>query len=125
MRETGIRPTLQRMAIAERLLAGPSRHVTAEQVWDEVKQAGADLSLATVYNTLNQFQDAGLLGQVCTPSGRTYFDTNPAHHHHAVDPDTGELHDIAADAVTVTIDPRALPRGTEVDQVGVVIHLRR
>ncbi len=76
LREAGLRPTRQRLALGRLLFDGGDRHVTAEALHDEAQKAGVSVSLATVYNTLHQFTGAGLLREVVVDSSRTYFDTN-------------------------------------------------
>jgi Fur family iron response transcriptional regulator len=82
------------------------------------------VSLATVYNALNQFRDAGLLREVVVAPGRSYFDTNIGHHHHFfVEPD-GELHDFPSEKVTIAGLPTP-PKGTRLSRVDVIVRVRR
>ena len=74
LRHAGLRPTRQRVELAGLLFRDHDRHVTAETLHDEVTQAGLKVSLATVYNTLHQFTEAGLLRQVIVDAARSYFD---------------------------------------------------
>jgi len=124
LREAGLRPTRQRVALARLLFEGEHRHVTAEGLHVEVKATRMPVSLATVYNTLNQFRDAGLLREVVVAPGRSYFDTNTGQHHHFfVEPD-GELHDFPSEKVTIAGVP-APPKGTHVARVDVIVRVRR
>ncbi len=82
LRACGLRPTRQRLALAQLLFADSDRHVTAEQLHGEAAAAAIRVSLATVYNTLHQFTAAGLLREVVVEPGRSYFDTNVEDHHH-------------------------------------------
>jgi Fur family iron response transcriptional regulator len=124
LREAGLRPTRQRVALARLLFEGGHRHVTAESLHVEVKAAQMPVSLATVYNALNQFRDAGLLREVVVAPGRSYFDTNTGHHHHFyVEPD-GALHDFPSDKVTIAGLP-APPKGTRLSRVDVIVRVRR
>ena len=124
LREAGLRPTRQRVALARLLLEGDHRHVTAESLHAEVKATRMPVSLATVYNALNQFRDAGLLREVVVAPGRSYFDTNTGHHHHFfVEPD-GALHDFPSDKVTIAGLP-APPKGTRLSRVDVIVRVRR
>ncbi|MEC8198851.1 MAG: transcriptional repressor, partial [Pseudomonadota bacterium] len=82
LKSAGLRPTRQRLALAELLLQENDRHVTAEQLHSEAIDAEIKVSLATVYNTLHQFTRAKLLREVVVESGRAYFDTNTSNHHH-------------------------------------------
>ena len=81
------------------------------------------VSLATVYNTLHQFTDAGLLREVVVEAGRSYFDTNVSDHHHFFLADSGRLVDIAGERVAVNALPEA-PEGTAIERIDVIIRLR-
>ncbi len=124
LRAAGLRPTRQRMELANHLFRGMDRHVTAESLHDEVVEAGIKVSLATVYNTLHQFTAAGLLRQVIVDAARGYFDTNTGDHQHFFLEDEGALIDIPGEAITVAGVPAA-PPGMAVDRVDVVVRVRR
>lgn len=124
LRAAGLRPTKQRIALGALLFDGRDRHVTAEALHDEVRGAGADVSLATVYNTLHQFTEAGLLREVVVNAGASHFDTNVGAHHHLYYADSGELHDVDATDVRIEGLP-AVPRGAEIERVDVIVRLRR
>src|SRR5690242_20957339 len=82
LRDVGLRPTRQRMALGWILFAKGDRHLTAEMLYEEASKAKVPVSLATVYNTLHQFTEVGLLRQVAVDGSKTYFDTNVSEHHH-------------------------------------------
>jgi len=124
LRNAGLRPTRQRVALARLLFEGSHRHVTAEGLHAETKAARISVSLATVYNALNQFRDVGLLREVVVAPGRSYFDTNTGHHHHFFVESDGELHDFPSDKVTITGLP-APPKGTRLSRVDVIVRVRR
>lgn len=124
LREAGLRPTRQRVALARVLFGDGHRHVTAESLHGEVKATRIPVSLATVYNALNQFRDAGLLREVVVAPGRSYFDTNTGHHHHFFVETDNELHDFPSDEVTIDGLPPA-PNGTKVSRVDVIVRVRR
>ncbi|WP_395710302.1 iron response transcriptional regulator IrrA [Reyranella sp.] len=124
LRAVGLRPTRQRVALARLLFEGGHRHVTAESLHAEVRSAQMPVSLATVYNALNQFRDAGLLREVVVAPGRSYFDTNIGHHHHFYVESDGELHDFPSDKVTISGLP-APPKGTRLSRVDVIVRVRR
>jgi Fur family transcriptional regulator, iron response regulator len=124
LRAAGLRPTRQRLALARLLFEGSHRHVTAEGLHAEVRAARHPVSLATVYNALNQFRDAGLLREVVVAPGRSYFDTNTGHHHHFFVETDGELHDFPSDKVTIAGLP-APPKGTRLARVDVIVRVRR
>jgi Fur family iron response transcriptional regulator len=122
--EAGLRPTRQRIALGDLLFRGGDRHVTAERLFDEAVAARLSVSLATVYNTLHQFTDAGLLREIAVDGARVYFDTNVKDHHHFLVEEDGELHDIPGSHVMVTNLPTP-PGGLRIDRVDVVVRLRR
>ena len=123
LKAVGLRPTRQRLALARLLLERGPRHVTAEELFQEARRADIHVSLATVYNTLHQFTNAGLLREVVVDMGQSYFDTNPSHHHHFFDERTGTLTDIADDQIEIARLPLA-PEGREIDRVEVIVRLR-
>ena len=124
LRAAGLRPTRQRIALAKLLFESGDRHVTAEDLHGEAQAGNVRVSLATVYNTLHQFTAAGLLRQVVVDSGRSYFDTNTADHHHFFFEDSGRLQDIPGDAVTVSQLPSP-PEGRCIRRVDVVVRIDR
>ncbi len=123
LKQANLRPTRQRLALGKMLFTQGPRHVTAEQLHNEALEAGVRVSLATVYNALNQFTATGLLREVVVDPTRAYFDTNTSDHHHFYFEETGELRDIEADELGVATLPPA-PEGTTVERVDVVIRVR-
>jgi Fur family transcriptional regulator, iron response regulator len=124
LRDAGLRPTRQRLELAGLLFAHGDRHLTAESLHAEAHTAGVKVSLATVYNTLHQFTEAGLLRQVVVDAARSYFDTNIGNHQHFYCEDESRLIDIPGETIAVAGVP-APPKGTEIDRVDVVIRVRR
>lgn len=123
LRQSGLRTTRQRLTLAEILFAdGCDRHVTAESLFAAAAARGTRLSLATVYNCLHQFTDAGLLRIVTVDSGRAYFDTNLDSHHHFYYEKSGDLRDIPAADVSVSGLPEA-PEGQRISRVDVIVRL--
>jgi len=123
LRAAGLRPTRQRLALARLLFDKGDRHITADELHAEAESAGVGVSLATVYNTLNQFTSAGLLREVAVEAGRAYFDTNTSDHHHFYFEEGGRLVDIPAAGLTVKGVPAA-PAGTDIARVDVIVRLR-
>ncbi len=123
LRSAGLRPTRQRLALARLLFGHGDRHLSAEELHEEAVAHKVPVSLATVYNTLNQFTEAGLLREVVVEHGRSYFDTNTSDHHHFFHEDDGMLRDIPGESVVLKSLPQA-PEGTEVSRVDVVIRVR-
>lgn len=124
LQSVGLRPTRQRMALGWLLFGKGDRHLTAEMLYEEASQAKVPVSLATVYNTLNQLTDAGLLRQVSVDGAKTYFDTNVSAHQHFYLENSHELVDIAGADIEFRSPPQ-LPEGYEVARVDVVVRLRK
>jgi len=123
LHRAGLRPTRQRMALGWILFAKADRHVTAEMLYEEATRAKVTVSLATVYNTLHQFTEAGLLREVPVDASKTYFDTNNSIHHHFFIEDKNELMDIPPSEMIVgrTLTP---PEGYDIARIDVVVRLR-
>ena len=120
-----LRPTRQRIALARLLVGdGRNRHVTAESLFEAARHAGVQVSLATVYNTLRSFTDAGLLTEIPLEGTRTYFDTNVTDHPHFFWEDEGQLTDAPFEELRFERLPSP-PEGSEIAKVDVVIRLRR
>jgi len=124
LRHSGLRPTRQRLALAEILFGKGNRHISAENLHEEAMVQRVPVSLATVYNTLHQFTDAGLLREVAVDGSKTYFDTNVSDHHHFFVEDDDTVLDIEDDRMDVNHLPAA-PEGYEISRVDVVVRLRR
>ncbi|MDJ1016144.1 MAG: Fur family transcriptional regulator [Paracoccaceae bacterium] len=121
----GLRPTRQRVSLAALLVGdGKDRHVTAESLHIASQAAGETVSLATVYNTLKAFCDAGLIQEVTVDGSRSYFDTRTDDHPHFYWEDEGRLTDAPAEQLEVKRLPEA-PEGTEIAKIDVVIRLRK
>jgi Fur family iron response transcriptional regulator len=124
LRDVGLRPTRQRMALGWILFAKGDRHLTAEMLYEEASKAKVPVSLATVYNTLHQFTEVGLLRQVAVDGSKTYFDTNVSEHHHFFIEGDNALVDIPNAEAIVGKMPTA-PEGFEIARVDVVVRLKR
>ena len=124
LRKAGLRPTRQRVALGWLLFAKGDRHITAERLYEEATGARVAISLATVYNTLHQFTEAGLLREIAVDGSKTYFDTNLSEHHHFLVEGTNALVDIPGSHIAVSALPDA-PEGMEIDRVDVIVRLRR
>jgi Fur family iron response transcriptional regulator len=124
VRRAGLRPTRQRVALAELLFAKGDRHLSAEELHEEALTAGFPVSLATVYNTLHQFTDVGLLRILAVEGAKTYFDTNTSDHHHFFIEGENTVFDIVSGSVRVTDLPEP-PEGMEIANIDVVVRLRR
>ena len=118
-------PDTSRVTLAAKLVGdGQNRHVTAESLFDAAKDGGEAVSLATVYNTLRAFCDAGLMQEVTVDGSKSYFDTNTHDHPHFYWEDEAKLTDAPSDQLVISQLPDA-PAGAEIASVDVVIRLRR
>jgi Fur family iron response transcriptional regulator len=123
--EAGLRPTRQRVTLAQLLVGdGKHRHITAESLFESAQSKGAAVSLATVYNTLRAFCDAGVLQEIPLDGSKSYFDTNTHDHPHFFWEDEGRVSDAPADQLVIKKLPEA-PEGMEIASVDVVIRLRK
>ncbi len=123
--KAGLRPTRQRVALATLLVGdGQNRHVTAESLFEAAKKQGEAVSLATVYNTLRAFCDAGLVQEVTVDGSKSYFDTNTHDHPHFFWEEDGKLTDAPSEELVIASLPEA-PEGAEIASVDVVIRLRK
>lgn len=123
--DAGLRPTRQRLSLAELLVGdGQDRHVTAESLFDLTRNTEAPVSLATVYNTLGAFCEAGLMREVSVDGHRSYYDTRVDDHSHFYWEDEGILTDAPVGSVKFESLPE-LPEGTEISKIDVVIRIRR
>ncbi|MBN8997864.1 MAG: transcriptional repressor [Rhizobiales bacterium] len=124
LRGAGLRPTRQRLALAEILFAHGNRHVSAEELHDEAAEHRVPVSLATVYNTLHQFTEAGLLREVAVDGSKTYFDTNVDYHHHFFIEGENRIVDIPVSGLRVEDLPAPIA-GMEIARVDIIVRLRR
>lgn len=122
LKRSGLRPTRQRLVIASLLFRGDDRHVTAEALHREIEALGITISLATVYNTLNQFTQAGLLRSIAVEAARGYFDTNTSDHHHFFIEGEERLVDMP-DGLIVANVPRP-PEGMEITNIDVMVRIK-
>jgi Fur family iron response transcriptional regulator len=123
LRAAGLRPTRQRVALANTIFRHGDRHLTAEQLHDEVSASGFIVSLATVYNTLHQFTSAGLLRMLAVEGAKGYFDTNTSDHHHFFVEGENTIIDVPNGPIAVGNLPSP-PEGMEIVNIDVIIRLR-
>jgi len=122
LRDKGVRPTRQRMEIGELLLANP-RHMSADQILQELREKGSRLSKATVYNTLNLLSKEGIVREIAVDPERMVYDSTSHPHHHFYNVDTGELTDIDQETVQITGLPE-LPHGTIEQDIEIIVRVR-
>jgi Fur family transcriptional regulator, iron response regulator len=124
LREAGLKLTRQRLVLGQLLFAKGGRHVTAEMLHAEATEARMQISLGTIYNTLNQFRDAGLLRQIGVGGMKSFFDTNPTCHHHFFVAQEDRMFDVPGQGVVMGKIPQP-PAGFEIAGIDVMVHLRR
>ncbi len=124
LRRLGVRLTQQRAALAGLLFGRGNRHVSAEELYSEAKDAHIRVSLATVYNTLNLFTTAGLLREVAIEGAKAYFDTNTSNHCHYYFQEEARLMDIESSELKVECLP-PLPEGLRIGRIDIIVRLCR
>ena len=122
LRKAGLRPTRQRLALGQLLFGSGDRHVSAELLHAEATASGEHVSLATVYNALHQFKQAGLLRELAIEGSKTYFDTNTSNHNHFLLEPEGEVIDIPSEQISVSGLPEP-PAGMRIAHIDVVVRL--
>ena len=127
LREKGLRPTRQRMALADLLFSKGNRHIAAEELHEEAVNASIPVSLATVYNTLHQFTEAGLLRIIAVEGSKTWFDTNTSDHHHFFLEGENEIVDIPSgpEGKPIVGNLPEPPEGMEISHVDLIVRLRQ
>lgn len=121
IKRAGLRPTKQRMAIAECIL--PPRHFSVEQIHMELIEKNQSIALSTVYNTVRQFLKSGLIREYHLDGVKSMYDSNLEAHHHFYDENTGRIYDISTD-VSLSKTPKP-PKGYEIDRVDIIVRLKR
>jgi Fur family transcriptional regulator, iron response regulator len=124
LRDAGLRPTRQRLDLARLLFREGDRHVSAEELHGEAVANKMAVSLATVYNTLKQFTEHGLLREVAIEGSKAYFDTKISDHQHFFFEEDGRLVDLEPGFEAVVTVPK-LPEGTKIARVDVIIRLEK
>jgi Fur family iron response transcriptional regulator len=122
LRDAGLRPTRQRVALAELLFANGDRHLTAETLYEEARVTRYPPSLATIYNTLNQFASHGLVREIAVYGAKIWYDTKTGPHYHFYLEDQDELFDIPDELIPALNIPA--PDGTHVCAIDVVVRLK-
>jgi Fur family transcriptional regulator, iron response regulator len=122
LRAVGLLPTRSRIALYSLLFDRGHRHVSAEALFDEAKRKRVTVSLATVYNTLRQFCEAGLLRSIAVDGTKSYYDTKVADHQHFYLEDRCELIDLPNN-VRISGVPTP-PTGYVIDCIDVMVRLR-
>jgi len=126
LRKSGLRPTKQRLALARMIFSRGHRHIAAEDLHEEATKAGVPISLATVYNTLHQFTEAGLLRMIAVEGAKSWFDTNISDHHHFYLEHEGRVIDMpeGSNGQPVIANLPCPPEGLEIVHVDLIVRLR-
>ncbi len=124
LRKVGLRPTRQRCDLANLIFRRGDRHFTAEDLQGEALTANIPVSLATIYNNLHQFTEAGLLRTLSMDGSKTWFDTNVSNHYHFLIEGDNEVVDIPSGTVGISSLPTA-PEGYDIVHVDVTVRLRK
>ncbi|MBB4076008.1 Fur family iron response transcriptional regulator [Bartonella fuyuanensis] len=127
LRENGLRPTRQRLELAHMIFSEGNRHITAEELYEEAVKAGVPVSLATVYNTLHQFTEAGLLRIIAVEGSKTWFDTNTSDHYHFYIEGKNRILDIPCNLKDSPIigNLPTPPEGMEISHVDLIVRLKQ
>ena len=123
LKENGLKPTRQRNLVGEHLF-GNNKHFTAEDLYSEIKLKNKNISLATIYNTLQSFAEKKILKLVAVKKGKTIFCTNMKNHYHFFNQKTGKLIDIPCEKIKIEKLPK-VPRGTKIDNIEITINLTK
>ena len=126
LRSSGLRPTRQRILIAKNLFdRNRTFHFTVESLDKKINKKGNEkVSLATIYNTVEAFNNAGYLKEILTSKNKSYYDTNTKSHHHFYDEGSKELTDIHYSQIKLSKVPIP-PKGKKIKNLEVVIRIQK
>ena len=122
LNEHNIRPTKQRMTLAKLLFEKGKRHISAEELYSEVKEDHRKISLATVYNTLKQFTKLGLVKEVVVDQNKSHYCTNTQSHYHLYIEDEGKIIDIPTKNIDLNI--ASMPACLNLHNIDVIVRIR-
>ena len=120
--ESGIIPTKQRRVLAKILFQKGNRHISAENLYDEVRKEDRKISMATIYNTLKQFTNLGLIREVVVDKNKSLYDTNNKPHYHLYVEDEGKIHDIPTN--NINLDLPSVPACLTLHNIDVIVRVR-
>ena len=120
--ESGIRPTKQRRVLAKLLFQKGDRHISAENLFDEVKKEDRKISMATIYNTLKQFTNLGLIREIVVDKNKSLYDTNNKPHYHLYIEDEGKIHDIPTN--NINLDLPSVPACLTLHNIDIIVRVR-
>ena len=124
LRESGLRPTKQRLAICRMLFDRKETfHFTIEKLKRIIEKGNKKkISIATLYNTVHAFKEKGYLKKISLKGNQTFFDTNTKHHHHFYDEDMSQLIDIEDKNISIDYLPKT-PSGKKIKSVEVLVKI--
>ncbi len=122
LRKSCLKITKQRMSMINVIFGQGNFHFTIEQIYKEINKKKLKISLATIYNCINQFRDIGLVKAVKISSSKVYFDTNLKDHHHFFCVKSGKLTDVKTNQVKISRLPK-LPKGKSLESVEIIINI--
>ena len=120
--ESGIVPTKQRRILAKILFQKGNRHLSAENLFDEVRREDRKISMATIYNTLKQFTSLGLIREIVVDKNKSMYDTNNKPHYHLYIEDEGKIHDIPTD--NINLDLPSVPACLTLHNIDIIVRVR-
>jgi len=119
---SGIRPTKQRRVLAKILFENGNRHVSADELFHDVKKEDRKISMATVYNTLKQFTSLGLVREVVVDQNKSLYCTNRKSHYHLYIEDEGKIVDIPTKNIDLNIP--SIPACLQLHNIDVIVRIR-
>ena len=119
---SGIRPTKQRRVLAKILFANGNRHLSADELFDDVKKEDRKISMATVYNTLKQFTSLGLVREVVVDQNKSLYCTNHKSHYHLYIEDEGKIVDIPTKNIDLNIP--SIPACLQLHNIDIIVRIR-
>ena len=122
LKSNNIRPTKQRMILAKILFEKGRRHVSAEELYDEVRKDDRKISLATVYNSLKQFSSLGLIREIVVDQNKSLYCTNNESHYHLYIEDEGKIVDIPTKNIDLNIP--SIPACLKLHNIDVIVRIR-
>tara|TARA_Y100000588_G_C14071570_1_gene846019 strand:- start:372 stop:821 length:450 start_codon:yes stop_codon:yes gene_type:complete len=119
---SGIRPTKQRRILAKILFEKGNRHISAEELYSEVRKQDRQISMATVYNTLKQFTTLGLIREIVVDKSKSLYDTNNKNHYHLYIEDEGKIIDIPTK--NINLDIPSIPACLQLHNIDIIVRIR-
>ena len=122
LEKNGIRATKQRRVLAKLIFEKGKRHISAENLFDEVKKEERKISMATVYNTLKQFTSLGLIREIVVDQNKSLYCNNNQSHYHLYIEDEGKVIDIPTKNIDLNIP--SIPACLQLHNIDVIVRIR-